>query len=171
MRLNKSSCWSLLLVTAILGHSAPASGCTLFPPFRQLPGEAADAYKLRSSSLLAAQYDEERRSWQVHHYDRADRVFIARVLEVSSNPADGGQGQTLLVDPLRAVKGTLPTQRMSVQDMRYLSCQGIVGGVRRSARVGDYTIIFESAQGSKEVAIHEARDPRLIAAIGSFRGE
>jgi len=140
-----------------------------------LPGEADEAYQLRSSSLLAAQYDEERRWWQQGLFDRAERVVIARVT-VISGAANGDRNPWIAARPLAAIKGPLPATRIAVEDRRMQSCAAIVGGERRRARAGDYIIVFEAtrlnegdARGTWEIPIHEARDPRLIEAIQNVR--
>ena len=173
MRQSGGYFWCIAPLLAALGHAVPAAACTLFAPFQMLPGEPSEAYRLRASSLLLAQYDEERRLWQQNRYDRADQVFIARVIHSKSATAQAPD-RRMMVQPLRALKGELPISRVTIHDVRSISCQRVVGGVRKSAAAGDYTIVFiappslEDGASIKEIPIHEARDPRLLEAITNF---
>ncbi|MDQ3080477.1 MAG: hypothetical protein M3R03_10840 [Pseudomonadota bacterium] len=149
----------------------------MFAPFLRLPDEQEEAYKLRASSVEAALYDEERRSWQQGLYDRAERVFFAKVLDNRELSTRAVPELRITVQPVRAVKGELPTTTVNVQENRHASCQIIVGGVRRSAKAGDYTIVFDGTRlnagdlpTTREISIHEARDPRLIQALRDWDG-
>lgn len=170
---RKTRChWYVLPLFTLLGLGAPAAACTLFPPFLRLPGEQDDAYILRAASLEAALYDEERRSWQQHLYDRAERVFFAKVVDNQEVSAGGIPERRISVRPVRALKGELPTTTVHMRENRHASCQIIVGGVRRSAKAGDYTIVYDGSRlnpgdppMTREISIHEVRDPRLIQGL------
>ncbi|MDQ3074944.1 MAG: hypothetical protein M3Q88_04950 [Pseudomonadota bacterium] len=165
--------WSVPALIAAFAQVVPAAACVPFAPMLALPDEPDEAYRLRSSSLLAAQYDEERRRWQQGLFNRAERVLIARV---TGHPAGKDGDRWIAAQPLAAIKGELPAAPIAVQDRRMQSCAAVVGGERRRARAGDYIILFDATRFNEgdapvavEIAIHKARDPRLIDAIRGAR--
>lgn len=167
--INARHCLALALALA-LTPPAPATACVPYLPPLDLPDETLEAFGLRTRSLLATRYDEERRSWQQSRFDQAERVLLARVSAVRNTAGD--HLPLVTAQALLAIKGDLPAAPLNVRDSRGQSCAPTVGGERRAARVGDYIILFDATQlnpGDPSVAIeipvHEARDPRLIDAL------
>lgn len=172
MPARDARCFLACALAAALALPVPATACTLFPPPLALPDEPKEAFALRAQSLLAAQYDEERRRWQESHFEEAERVLLARVTAVRTTPGD--QSPLVTAHGLIAIKGDLPSAPSQVRDDRMRSCAAIVGGSRRAARPGDYIILFDATRLNPgdpaitlEIPVHEARDPRLISAINA----
>ena len=162
-------CLAVALAVA-LASSAPVMACVPYLPPLNLPDETPEAFDLRTRSLLAARYDEERRSWQQGRFEQAERVLLARVTSIRSTAGD--HLPLVTAQALLAIKGELPAAPLDVRDRRGQSCAPTVGGQRRSARVGDHIILFDATRlnpdapsVTMEIPLHEARDPRLIDAI------
>ncbi|QDP20223.1 hypothetical protein [Sphingomonas xanthus] len=155
---------------ASLVLSQAADACIPPPPPIRLPDESPEAFKVRSTALLDALSDEERRSYQAALYDRSDRIFLGVVANSEAIDAAGTPGHRVTVRPIASLKGGHPTEPLVLADRYLTSCGKAGGGSATSARTGDYVLVLEGdlfRQGPQGFGfqLNDLREPRLLAGL------
>lgn len=162
-----------LAAMALATIPGPVVACIFPPPPIPLPNETDDAYQLRREATSKAQADEDRRRFQTHLFDQADRIELAIVRQSTPIPfaeAGGQLGAKIVVEPVTPLKGDSSTASISLADTIVTTC-GIGGsGTATSARPGDYVIVFHNISFRDDprpfgITIVEAREPRILSAL------
>ena len=162
-----------IFACALTAWSVPALTCIPPPPVSQLPGESAEAYKLRHKAAALAEDDEMHRQYQIALFEKATRVAIARIESTEPVKLAVGEGRSVVVSPMKALKGDPSGDRVLLADKTLTTCGWAGGGSAPRGAPGDYIILFEGdlfrGGGDKfGLLAREARDPKLLQALFDF---
>lgn len=159
----------------LIAASSEALGCERDAPTAMLPGFTEKQADERARQLWS--------DWAaISHYrqtvifsEEASRVYLARVTKVERD--DGALLRTdTTVEPLRGIKGTLPTTLQTLTGFIPDSCGGANGdGDGVYSRTGDLIIVFEGVakqrnrpNGITSVKVTDLRNVDLLDEVQSW---
>ena len=151
----------------------PAAACVYPPPPPPLPGETEQAQQER---LIAGIKEQQLAGWKLaeaQEYGEGSAVFFGRIVKSEEIPTSGSKyGRRVVVEPLYALKGSLPADRQILQTKLLTSC-GFEGGGRAIwGSVGDLAVVFEGIRPiglsnltTDSVLAKDVQDEQLVAAL------
>jgi hypothetical protein len=161
------ACWPVL-----------GSACVYPPPSPQRANETDAQYKARTGSEFEAYLSASSKETEASYFGQADRIFFARIIRSEEiNVGGSPYARRIVVKPLQAIKGALPSRPLILKDRELTSC-GLGGdGPATWGGVGHVAIVFEGVQNegmeyrSQRYAVlaSEASEPKLVKAWAAWR--
>lgn len=125
--------------------ASPVRACETEPDLVRLAGETNDAFEARLDKTHADQWVIRRYVRESSDVEKAPTIYIARVVEadLADKSSDRMTMPWAVVQPLRAIKGSLPpsTRRLSVTAL--WSCGPYGDGDAALSPVGTIVFVFE----------------------------
>ena len=105
---------------------------------------------LSCSRLPPGTPEEEARrllDWQTDRMDWSSTIFLARVIDIESVPVRGApfEGTRVTLEPLRSLKGEVPSQSFTLQHDAYTSCGLSPEWPALRGEVGDIYVVFATS--------------------------
>jgi hypothetical protein len=141
-----------LLGATILAISSPTLACETAPSISQLPGETQKETYERFEKTHSEQWVIRRYQRESSSFKMAKSVYLAKVI-ASSRDQGTSVKPISKVQPIEAIKGTMPIGQRTLAEISNESCSdwgdGYGDGQGSAAKVGTLVIVFEGLPKSE----------------------
>lgn len=140
-----------LVICLLAGTATPVFACETEPDLVRLPGETDEAFEARLDRTHDDQWVIRRYLRETNAFEKSSTVYVARVVEQHRGqlPSEQVTMPWAVVQPLHAIKGTLPRSNRRLSVSALWSCGPYGDGDAAMTPAGTLVFVFEGLPKSE----------------------
>jgi len=169
MRCSKHSTLFVLSCPLVLFVAFPVQACIMDAMLPRREGETDAELRKRFEMEQAARKEAFRVEVEQKAIAMAERIYFARIVQMEIiGVGPGIEGGKATLEPLRAVKGGLPSEAVVLSDHIWTSCGPVGDGEAPRGQVGEVYAVFDNVDifgnawrdgiAKYSIALHNLRD-------------